>query len=240
MPLLRDGNLLPDNRDARRLPGARRALREQRTGLFFTSFAAGQDFGPFFGFTVSARTAARILGAALLQPEQQNASTSSTWPAASRARAPPRSAERPLLYCVPDRRSQKFKETHTAMPAPALPTFLIIGAAKSGTTSLYRYLSEHPQVFMSPVKEPAFWAFGGATSAWSARSIAPSRYVQAMADYQRLFAGRLTSSPAARRRLLLYRNGQQIAFSSVCHNQANRNPTAAGRACVFAFSDECT
>lgn len=37
-----------------------------------------------------------------------------------------------------------------------LPNFLIVGAAKSGTTSLYYYLKEHPQVFLSPVKEPKF------------------------------------------------------------------------------------
>jgi hypothetical protein len=30
-----------------------------------TSMPAGQDFGPFFGFTVSARASARIIGAAL-------------------------------------------------------------------------------------------------------------------------------------------------------------------------------
>lgn len=33
------------------------------------------------------------------------------------------------------------------------PNFLIVGAAKCGTTSLYRYLSEHPQVFMPQWKE---------------------------------------------------------------------------------------
>ena len=42
-----------------------------------------------------------------------------------------------------------------------LPTFLIIGAAKAGTTSLYHYLAQHPQVHMSPVKEPKFFAFEG-------------------------------------------------------------------------------
>lgn len=40
-----------------------------------------------------------------------------------------------------------------------LPNFLIIGAAKSGTTSLYRYLRQHPDVYMSAVKEPRFFAY---------------------------------------------------------------------------------
>jgi hypothetical protein len=41
---------------------------------------------------------------------------------------------------------------------PALPNFFIIGAAKSGTTALYSYLRQHPQVFLSPLKEPRFFA----------------------------------------------------------------------------------
>lgn len=41
---------------------------------------------------------------------------------------------------------------------PILPNFLIAGAAKCGTTSLYHYLKQHPDVFMSPVKEPKFFS----------------------------------------------------------------------------------
>jgi hypothetical protein len=40
----------------------------------------------------------------------------------------------------------------------ALPTFFIIGAPKTGTTSLHNYLAEHPQIQMSSVKEPNFFA----------------------------------------------------------------------------------
>jgi hypothetical protein len=40
-----------------------------------------------------------------------------------------------------------------------LPNFLIIGAAKAGTTSLWRYLNHHPQIFMSPIKETMFFAY---------------------------------------------------------------------------------
>src|SRR4051812_10132551 len=38
-----------------------------------------------------------------------------------------------------------------------LPNFIIIGAAKAGTTSLYHYLRQHPDVFMSAVKEPRYY-----------------------------------------------------------------------------------
>jgi len=34
-------------------------------GLFITSMAAGQDFGPFFGFTIAVRTSAKLIGKAI-------------------------------------------------------------------------------------------------------------------------------------------------------------------------------
>lgn len=43
----------------------------------------------------------------------------------------------------------------------AMPNFLVIGAGKAGTTSIDLYLQEHPQVYMSPVKEPNFFALEG-------------------------------------------------------------------------------
>lgn len=40
-----------------------------------------------------------------------------------------------------------------------MPNTFIIGAAKSGTTSLYEYLRQHPDAFMSPTKEPRYFAY---------------------------------------------------------------------------------
>ncbi len=37
-----------------------------------------------------------------------------------------------------------------------LPNFLIVGATKCGTSSLHKYMDQHPQVFMSRIKEPRF------------------------------------------------------------------------------------
>jgi Sulfotransferase domain len=37
------------------------------------------------------------------------------------------------------------------------PNFIIVGAARSGTTSLYEYLNCFSQVYMSPLKEPHFF-----------------------------------------------------------------------------------
>lgn len=45
----------------------------------------------------------------------------------------------------------------------ALPNFMIIGAAKSGTTSLWSYLNQHPQVFFPVYKEPNYFALQGQT-----------------------------------------------------------------------------
>ncbi|WP_171238993.1 sulfotransferase [Ruegeria sp. HKCCA5763] len=42
-----------------------------------------------------------------------------------------------------------------------LPDFLIIGAARAGTTALHSYLRQNPSVFMPTVKEPNFFCFEG-------------------------------------------------------------------------------
>ena len=38
-----------------------------------------------------------------------------------------------------------------------LPNLFVPGAAKSGTSSLHEYLNQHPDIFMSNMKEPHFW-----------------------------------------------------------------------------------
>jgi hypothetical protein len=48
--------------------------------------------------------------------------------------------------------------------AAAMPNFFLIGAAKAGTTALDAYLRQHPDVFMSAVKEPHFFSI-----AWDGR-----------------------------------------------------------------------
>jgi hypothetical protein len=72
-----------------------------------------------------------------------------------------------------------------------LPDFLVIGAGRSGTTSLYEYLRQHPEVFMSPVKEPNYFAFAdghpperGPGAVWLRRTS-----VTTLAEYEALFAG---------------------------------------------------
>jgi len=40
-----------------------------------------------------------------------------------------------------------------------LPNFLVIGAGRSGTTSLHHYLRQHPDIYVPAVKEPNFFAY---------------------------------------------------------------------------------
>jgi sulfotransferase family protein len=40
-----------------------------------------------------------------------------------------------------------------------LPNFLLLGTAKAGTTSMFRYLELHPEVFGASPKEPKFFAY---------------------------------------------------------------------------------
>lgn len=65
-----------------------------------------------------------------------------------------------------------------------LPNFLVIGANKSGTTSIYHYLKQHPDVFMSAKKEPGFFAFWGEDM--TGLPIAP-HIVNSLPDYEKLF-----------------------------------------------------
>jgi hypothetical protein len=48
---------------------------------------------------------------------------------------------------------QKINLQHTMKPIPTPPDFLIIGAQKGGTTSLYVYLTQHPQIAHATQKE---------------------------------------------------------------------------------------
>jgi hypothetical protein len=46
------------------------------------------------------------------------------------------------------------------------PTFLVVGVAKAGTTALYHYLGEHPEIYVSPVKEPSYFVPGFRVETW--------------------------------------------------------------------------
>jgi hypothetical protein len=58
-----------------------------------------------------------------------------------------------------------------------LPNFLIIGAMKAGTTSLYNYIRMHPDIYMCPEKEPHFFSVD-------------SNWAKGISWYESLFNGR--------------------------------------------------
>ena len=70
-----------------------------------------------------------------------------------------------------------------------MPNFIMIGAGRSGTTSLYFYLKQHPEVFLSPVKETNFFAYLalGAEEAHRRRAIPWT--VKTLDHYRGLFQG---------------------------------------------------
>jgi Sulfotransferase domain len=72
-----------------------------------------------------------------------------------------------------------------------LPTFLILGAAKGGTTSLYAYLQQHPEVFMSVPKEPTFFGNEGTDGLFNGPHDEDrayhSRVITTFSDYGALF-----------------------------------------------------
>jgi sulfotransferase family protein len=65
-----------------------------------------------------------------------------------------------------------------AVDADPWPNLFVVGVERAGTTSLWRYLSAHPDVFMSRVKEPSFLLDD------------PRVAVPTEAEYLALFAGR--------------------------------------------------
>ena len=73
-----------------------------------------------------------------------------------------------------------------------VPNFMIIGVAKAGTTSLFRYLDQHPQVFMCPMKGTNFFGYEDAC-AWRPDEGDPPLLrhfqVRTFDAYEAMFAG---------------------------------------------------
>jgi hypothetical protein len=61
VPLLAAGNLLKQLETRNGFPVLDDHFETSVPGLFITSMPATQDFGPFFGFTISVRTAAKLI-----------------------------------------------------------------------------------------------------------------------------------------------------------------------------------
>ncbi len=84
--------------------------------------------------------------------------------------------------------SVPLAEPSTPDTSGRLPTFVIIGVQKSGTTSIYSYLKQHPQIYVSRIKETNFFC-----QEWEQASpevLAKRKFpINTLADYCQLFAG---------------------------------------------------
>lgn len=72
------------------------------------------------------------------------------------------------------------------------PNFLIIGAARSGTSALAEFLRQHPDVYFSDPKEPHFLSFAGETLRFQGRGDDIMMNQRAITDsdgYWKLFEG---------------------------------------------------
>lgn len=67
-----------------------------------------------------------------------------------------------------------------------LPNCLIIGAMRSGTTALYTLLGQHPDIYMSPYKEPNFFAVDEITRG---KILEGSVSIEDRSEYEGLFEG---------------------------------------------------
>ena len=66
IPFLAQGNLLSKLNVKDGFPVLDQHFQTNLPGLFFTSMAAAQEFGPFFAFTIAARTSAKLIGQAIV------------------------------------------------------------------------------------------------------------------------------------------------------------------------------
>ena len=64
--------------------------------------------------------------------------------------------------------------------------FFIVGAPKSGTTSLYHYLASHPDIFMSSKKEPNYFS---KSEIKQQELYYPIDELDSFSDYKILFSG---------------------------------------------------
>ncbi|MFO7901840.1 MAG: sulfotransferase [Pirellulaceae bacterium] len=70
-----------------------------------------------------------------------------------------------------------------------LPNFFIAGAPKAGTTSLWRYLNQHPQIYMCEPKEPRYFAFEGTGVGLNGPNDRKCFVKRTLEDYKALFDG---------------------------------------------------
>lgn len=119
-----------------------------------------------------------------------------------------------------------------------LPNFLLIGAAKAGTSAIYNYLWQHPDIYMSGNKEPNFFLLNGQAAAFAGPGdeVVNVRSVHRLDEYEALFAGVTTekrigeASPAyLRSEMAAARMAEQIPNAKLI--ALLRNPVERALSC---------
>ncbi len=82
------------------------------------------------------------------------------------------------------------------MASLSLPNFLVVGAAKSGTTAIYEYIRQHPQIYLTPLKETNFFALDGTPPRFAGprADILNRDALWRIEDYRRQFQGVTTET----------------------------------------------
>ncbi|MEH6588769.1 MAG: sulfotransferase [Halioglobus sp.] len=92
-----------------------------------------------------------------------------------------------------------------------IPNLFLVGAPKCGTTSLYRYLRQHPEIYMSGIKEPHF--FGS--------DLGSDKYIRNEKEYLSLFSSRQDERIVGEASVY-YLYSEQAAREIHAFNQASR------------------
>jgi hypothetical protein len=106
-----------------------------------------------------------------------------------------------------------------------LPDFLIVGAQKSGTTSLLRYLSEHPEVFMAPGEVFYFDRYFDQGTGWYRRHFEGAVEGQSVGEktaeylYCLEAPARMAQVVPEARLIAILRNPVERAYSHYWHNR---------------------
>lgn len=73
----------------------------------------------------------------------------------------------------------------------SLPNFVVIGASRSGTTSLHHYLGQHPEIYVSPHKSPNYFAAQDPQPGWENATLQTmaKQWISSRKAYEAQFRG---------------------------------------------------
>lgn len=98
-----------------------------------------------------------------------------------------------------------------------LPSFVVAGAPRCGTTSLHYYLRQHPQVCMTAIKEPNFFLFGKDGGPLIAEEPIIRKSVRKLTEYAALFRpGPGTQATGDVSPLYLYTRETAAQIAAIC------------------------